>query len=57
MQRKKETSVVHDLRDRPVPPVKGAITDWQDAVLRPEGMMAPGSAAKLEEDASVDSWL
>jgi len=57
MQKKKEAPAVHDLRDRPVPPVKGAVTDRQDAVLRPEGMMAPASIAGLEPHVSVDGWL
>ena len=57
MRKKQETPAVHELRDRPVPPVKGAVTDCQDAVLRPEGAMAPGTAARLEDTAVFDGWL
>lgn len=36
MKEKKPEPAVHDLRDRPVPPVKGAILDRQDICPRPE---------------------
>ena len=36
MKKKQDDPAVHDLRDHPVPPVKGAITDRGDAVIRPE---------------------
>lgn len=36
MKRKQDDPAVHDLRDHPVPPVKGAVTDRGDVLLRPE---------------------
>lgn len=57
MQKKKETPAVHELRDCPVPPVKGAVTDLQDVVLRPESMMASNAEARLEEQNTFGSWL
>ena len=36
MKKKQDETVTHDLRDRPVPPVKGAVTDRQDVQTRPE---------------------
>ncbi len=36
MKKKQNDPAVHDLRDHPVPPVKGAVTDRGDVNLRPE---------------------
>lgn len=36
MKKKQDDPAVHDLRDHPVPPVKGAVTDRGDVLLRPE---------------------
>lgn len=36
MKKKQDDPAVHDLRDHPVPPVKGAVTDRSDVVIRPE---------------------
>ena len=36
MKKKQDDPAVHDLRDHPVPPVKGAIIDRSDVVIRPE---------------------
>lgn len=36
MKKKQDDPAVHDLRDHPVPPVKGAVTDRGDVQLRPE---------------------
>lgn len=36
MKEKKTEPAVQDLRDRPVPPVKGAILDRQDICPRPQ---------------------
>ena len=35
MKKKQEDPAVHDLRDHPVPPVKGAVSNG-DVILRPE---------------------
>lgn len=39
MKKEKHTPEAHELRDQPVPPVKGAVTDQSDAVLRPDARM------------------
>ena len=39
MKKEKHAPEAHELRDQPVPPVKGAVTDWSDAVLRPDAEM------------------
>ncbi len=57
MKKKKEAPSVHDLRDRPVPPVKGAVTDRQDVLIRPEGSMAPALQARLDDTGIIGSWL
>ena len=36
MKKKQDDPAVHDLRDHPVPPVKGAVTNGGDVLLRPE---------------------
>lgn len=54
---KKETPNAQELRDQPVPPVKGAVTDRRDAVLRPEGVMARELQQRLEDSAVFGSWL
>lgn len=35
----KEQPAFHELRDLPLPPVKGAVTDQQDAIMRPDAEM------------------
>jgi len=40
MKKDKHTPDAHELRDQPVPPVKGTVTEPADAVRRPDGMMA-----------------
>jgi len=57
MYKEKMTPAAHEMRDRPVPPVKGAVTDRQDAILRPEGMMAPSNGLQQELPTGLDSWL
>ena len=37
MKQKRDDSAAHELRDRPVPPVKGAVTDVEDVRLADEG--------------------
>ena len=54
VEKKKEQPVPQELRDQPVPPVKGAVTDWQDAVLRPDRAMEQNAAIR---EADFGSWL
>ena len=56
MQKKKEIPAGHELRDRPVPPVKGAVTEHRDVLLRPEAAMGLKTAAP-EDLTGSDSWL
>ena len=39
MKKDKHTPDTHELRDQPVPPVKGAVTESGDAVLRPDAQL------------------
>ena len=54
--KKKDSHVTEGLRDAPVPPVKGAVTEPQDVVLRPEGPRSMKSAG-LESTMIFDGWL
>lgn len=40
MKKEPQTPEVHELRDQPVPPVKGAVTEQADAILRPDSRMS-----------------
>ena len=53
MEKKKEAPAVQELRDRPVPPVKGAVTDRRDLLPRPENVLQRDTA----RPADFDSWL
>ena len=55
--KKKDRPVAHELRDRPVPPVKGAVTDQEDVLLRPEGSLGPKPTANLDDTIIFDSWM
>ena len=55
MEKKKERPAVQELRDLPVPPVKGAVTDCQDMIMRPEEALKRPTAP--EAVVIPDSWL
>ena len=57
MKGRKEGPLPHELRDRPVPPVKGVVTDQTDVVLRPDGLMGPAPMANLEDTIVFDGWM
>ena len=40
MSKEKHAPDMHELRDQPVPPVKGAVTEQPDAVRRPDARMS-----------------
>ena len=40
MKKDKYTPEIHEMRDQPVPPVKGVVTSQADAVPRPDAKMA-----------------
>lgn len=44
MERKEETR--YPMKDREVPPVKGAVTDLQDLVQRPAAIFGPAHPAE-----------
>lgn len=41
MKQERDDSVAHELRDRPAPPVKGAVTGQSDIRPRPEQTVRP----------------
>lgn len=45
------------LRDKPVPPVKGAVTDQTDALPRPDQQLGKTNAVNLDDTLIFDSWL
>ena len=57
VEKKKEQPAPKELRDQPVPPVKGAVTDLQDAVPRPENNLQQERAVQLEDSSIFGSWL
>lgn len=57
MMKKKDDHVAHELRDRPVPPVKGAVTDQADVILRPDGLAGQPGKVSLEDTIVFDGWL
>ena len=52
MQRKKHETLRHELRDCPVPPVKGAVTDLQDLVQKPAGIFGVAHPAEFADKAN-----
>ena len=56
MKKKRDDSAAHELRDRPVPPVKGAVTEPEDLRPRPE-QTALGSGVSFGDSASMESWM
>ena len=53
----KDSPVAHELRDRSVPPVKGADTDQEDELLRPEGTMGPRPTPNLDDAIIFEGWM
>ena len=56
MKKKKASPMAHELRDCPVPPVKGAVTDQED-VLLVRGKPGPKPTANLDDTIIFDSWM
>lgn len=46
-----------ELRDRPVPPVKGAISVPEDVVLRPDTAMDQGLISGPQAVTDPENWL
>lgn len=55
--KKKDDHAAHELRDRPVPPVKGAVTDPADVLQRPDGQLSQPGMVSLEDTIIFDGWL
>lgn len=55
--KKKDDHVAHELRDRPVPPVKGSVTDQADVILHPDGKLNQPGMVNLEDTIIFDGWL
>jgi len=53
MKKKHDDSAAHELRYRPVPPVKGAVTDLEDLRIRPE-QTTSGSTVSFGDSASME---
>ena len=56
MKKKQDDSAAHELRDCPVPPVKGAITDGSDLRPKPEQAI-PDEQVHFGDSAMPESWL
>lgn len=56
MKQKKDDSAAHELHDRPLPPVKGAVNGPQDLRPRPEREWM-AETVNLGDSASMDSWM
>ena len=57
MKEKKPDSVVHELRDCPVPPVKGAVTEPEDVIPWPDHPMGRQASSAADGIISSESWL
>ena len=53
--KKKDDSAAHDLRDRPVPPVKGSVTAEPDLQPHPEQILRSPTA--MGDSSTIDSWM
>ena len=56
MKKKRDDSAAHELRDRPVPPVKGAVTEPEDLRPHPERPVS-GNVVSFGDSASMESWM
>ena len=57
MKRKKDDHVAHELRDRPVPPVKGAVTEPEDVVIHPRAAGNTRPVPTMEDTIVFNGWL
>lgn len=56
MMKKKIERKPQELRDRPVPPVKGAVNQQPDVVLRPNAALEQGLVSGPQAVTDVDNW-
>ena len=56
LKKKRDDSAAHELRDRPVPPVKGAVTEPEDLRPSPEQAAQSGKVS-FGDSASMESWM
>ena len=59
MKRKKDDQMAHELRDKPVPPVKGAVTlpRPEDTVLCPRPTGGTRTTPSADDAEIMDGWL
>ncbi len=55
--KEKESHVGQELRDMPLPPVKGAVTDPEDVLLYPSRPLGKSRPVSLEDTIVFDGWL
>lgn len=57
MEKKKQDPEIRELKDPPVPPVKGAVTERPDVLLRPLDGMTGVRRIPMEQVMALDGWL
>ena len=57
LRKKKETPNPREFRDPPVPPVKGAVNQAQDVLLRPDAALQAARPTHQTQEAVHDQWL
>lgn len=56
-KKKKQDPEIRELKDPPVPPVKGAVTERPDVLLRPLDGMTGVRRIPMEQVMALDGWL
>ena len=57
MKQKNDKRPVHEVKDRPVPPVKGAVSVPQDIVTRPDAALQQGILSGPQAVTEPENWL
>lgn len=57
MSKKNDKRPAHELRDRPVPPVKGAVSVPQDIVTHPDAALQQGILSGPQAVTEPENWL
>lgn len=55
MKRKEDRTAAHELRDHPVPPVKGAVMAEEELGHRPESRLT--GRQEMGDAGAMDNWL
>lgn len=56
-EKDEKTQSLQQIKDKPVPPVKGAVVDREDVRLWPENGLGKHASADLADTIVFDSWL